>query len=37
MEYYRVELSDITLLEMMITPDIAGGLRRASLNSLAVY
>jgi hypothetical protein len=36
-EGYRVEVSDVTLLEMMITPDIAGGLARASLNSLAVY
>ena len=36
-EEYRVELSDVTVLEMTITPDIAGGTARASLNSLAVY
>jgi hypothetical protein len=36
-EEYRVELSDVAVLEMTITPDIAGGLARASLNSLAVY
>ena len=36
-EEYRVELSDVVVLEMTITPDIAGGLARASLNSLAVY
>jgi hypothetical protein len=36
-EEYRVELSDVIVLEMTITPDIAGGPARASLNSLAVY
>jgi len=36
-EEYRVELADVTVLEMTIIPDIAGGLARASLNSLAVY
>ena len=36
-EEYRVELSDVALLEVTITPDIAGGVARASLNSLAVY
>jgi hypothetical protein len=36
-EEYRVELSDVTVLEMTITPDIAGGSARASLSSLAVY
>ena len=36
-EEYRVELSDVGVLEMTITPDIAGGMARASLNSLAVY
>ena len=36
-EEYRVEVSDVTVLEMIITPDIAGGTARASLNSLAVY
>src|SRR5215469_3387279 len=36
-EEYSVELSGATVLEMTITPDIAGGAARASLNSLAVY
>ena len=36
-EEYRVDLSGVTVLEVTITPDIAGGLARASLNSLAVY
>ena len=36
-EEYRVDLSEVTVLEMTITPDIAGGLARASLNSLVVY
>jgi len=36
-EEYRAELADVTVLEMTIIPDIAGGLARASLNSLAVY
>jgi hypothetical protein len=36
-EEYRVELSGVAVLEMTITPDIAGGVARASLNSLAVY
>ena len=36
-EEYRLELSDVAVLEITITPDIAGGVARASLNSLAVY
>ena len=36
-EDYRVELSEVAVLEMTITPDIAGGVARASLKSLAVY
>jgi hypothetical protein len=36
-EEYRVELSDVTVLEMAITPDIGGGAARASLNSFALY
>jgi hypothetical protein len=36
-EEYRVDLSEVTVLEMTITPDIAGGPARASLDSLAVY
>src|SRR5215468_6005382 len=35
-EEYRVELSDVTVLELTITPDISGGMARASLHSLAV-
>ena len=36
-EEYRVDLSNVAVLEMAITPDIAGGLARASLSSLAIY
>ncbi len=36
-EEYRVNLPEVTVLELTITPDIAGGPARASLNSLAVY
>lgn len=36
-EEYRVELSEVAVLELTITPDIAGGVARASLNSLTVY
>jgi len=36
-EEYSVELSDLSVLEMTITPDIAGGSAHASLRSLAVY
>jgi len=35
-EEYRVELSDVILLELIITPDIGGGTARASLHSLRV-
>jgi hypothetical protein len=35
-EEYRVELSDVAVLELIITPDIGGGLARASLNSLRI-
>jgi len=35
-EEYRVELSDVSVLELTITPDLAGGMARAWLNSLAV-
>jgi len=37
LEEYRVDLSKVIVLEMTITPDIAGGLAPASLKSLAVY
>lgn len=33
-EEYRVELSDVTALELTIVPDISGGTARASLKSL---
>jgi len=35
-EEYRVELSAVILLELIITPDIGGGMARASLHSLRV-
>jgi len=35
-EEYRVELSDVIVLELIITPDIGGGTARASLYSLRV-
>ena len=33
-EEYQVELSDVTVLEFIIVPDISGGTARASLKSL---
>lgn len=33
---YQVELSDVTVLELAITPEISGGTARASLKSLRV-
>ncbi|HST09312.1 MAG TPA: hypothetical protein VLL05_02955 [Terriglobales bacterium] len=33
-EEYQVELSDVTVLELIIVPDISGGQARASLKSL---
>jgi hypothetical protein len=33
---YQVELSDVTILEVIITPEISGGTARASLKSLRV-
>jgi hypothetical protein len=33
-EEYRVELSNVTVLELVITPNIGGGLARASLQNL---
>ena len=35
-EEYRVDLSDVTVLELIITPEIGGGTARASLKSLVV-
>ena len=36
-EEYHVELSDVRVLELTITPNIAGGMARASLYTLAVF
>ena len=36
-EEYRVELSDVTVLELVIVPDISRGAARASLKSLRLY
>jgi hypothetical protein len=36
-EEYRVDLRDVTILEMTITPDMAAGAARASISRLAVY
>jgi hypothetical protein len=35
-EEYSVQLSDVTVLELVIAPDISGGAARASLKSLRV-
>ena len=35
-EDYRVELSEVTLFELTIVPNISGGVARASLKSLSV-
>jgi hypothetical protein len=36
-EEYRVELSDVTVLELIIVPDIRRGSARASLKSLRLF
>jgi hypothetical protein len=36
-EEYRIQLSCVTVFEMIITPDISAGMARASLSNLAVY
>jgi hypothetical protein len=36
-EEYKVELSDVTVLELVIVPDISRGAARASLKSLRLY
>jgi hypothetical protein len=36
-EEYRVELSNVTLLELMIVPNVSGGAARASLRSLHLF
>ena len=33
---YQVELSDVTVLELIIVPDISGGMAPASVKSLRV-
>jgi hypothetical protein len=35
-EEYRVELSDVIVLELIITPDVGGGMARATLKSLRI-
>jgi len=35
-EEYHVQLSEVTVLELIITPDISGGMARASVKSLRV-
>ena len=35
-EEYHVELSEVTVLELIITPDISGEMARASVKSLRV-
>jgi hypothetical protein len=34
LQEYQVELSEVTVLELIITPDISGGMARASVKSL---
>ena len=36
-EEYQVELSNVTALELIIVPDISGGVARASLKSLRLF
>jgi len=36
LQKYQVELSGVTVLELIITPDISGGMARASVKSLRV-
>ena len=36
LQEYQVELSDVTVLELIITPDISSGMARASVKSLRV-
>jgi hypothetical protein len=36
LQVYEVELSDITVLELIITPDISGGMARSSVKSVRV-
>ena len=36
LQIYEVELSDLTILELILTPDVSGGMARASVKSLRV-
>jgi hypothetical protein len=36
-EEYQVELSNVTVLELIIVPNVSGGTARASLKSLRLY
>jgi hypothetical protein len=36
LQEYQVEFSEVTVLELIITPDISGGMARASVKSLRV-
>src|SRR3989449_9807561 len=36
LQVYEVELSDLTVLELILTPDISGGMAHASVKSLRV-
>jgi hypothetical protein len=36
-EEYQVEPSDVSVLELIIVPDISGGAARASLKSLRLF
>ena len=36
LQIYEVELSDLTILELVLTPDVSGGMARASVKSLRV-
>lgn len=36
LQVYEVELSDLTVLELILTPDVSGGMARASVKSLRV-
>jgi hypothetical protein len=33
-EEYQVELANVTMLELIVTPDKSGGIARASLESM---
>jgi hypothetical protein len=37
LQVYEVELSDLTVLELILTPDISGGMAHASVKALRVF